>query len=66
MTLRAVRRFFDATDDAGPDVLLHSLADHLATRGPHLDVAAWRGQAVWMDALLDVIWASKSSRRGHC
>ena len=59
VTLRAVRRFFDATDDAGPDVLLHSLADHLATRGPHLDVAAWRAQAAWTDALLDVIWGEQ-------
>jgi putative nucleotidyltransferase with HDIG domain len=59
VTLRAVRRFFDATADAGPDVLLHSLADHLATRGPHLDVAAWRAQAAWTDALLDVIWGEQ-------
>jgi poly(A) polymerase/tRNA nucleotidyltransferase (CCA-adding enzyme) len=60
VTLRAVRRFFHATGPAGPDVLLHSLADHMATRGPNLDVAAWYAQARWTDALLDVIWGEES------
>jgi poly(A) polymerase/tRNA nucleotidyltransferase (CCA-adding enzyme) len=60
VTLRAVRRFFHATGHAGPDVLLHSLADHMATRGPNLDVAAWHAQAQWTDALLDVIWGDES------
>jgi hypothetical protein len=32
------------------------LADHMATRGPLIDVAAWQAQAAWMDALLDTIW----------
>jgi poly(A) polymerase/tRNA nucleotidyltransferase (CCA-adding enzyme) len=56
VTLRAVERFFRATGDAGPDVLLHMLADHMATRGPLIDLAAWRAQAAWIDALLDTIW----------
>ena len=60
VTLRAVRRFFHATGRAGPDVLLHSLADHMATRGPNLNVAAWYAQARWTDALLDVIWGEES------
>jgi putative nucleotidyltransferase with HDIG domain len=60
VTLRAVRRFFHATGQAGPDVLLHSLADHMATRGPDLDVASWLAQAQWNDALLDVIWGEES------
>jgi len=60
VTLRAVRRFFHATSQAGPDVLLHSLADHMATRGPNLNVAAWYAQARWTDALLDVIWGEES------
>jgi poly(A) polymerase len=60
VTLRAVRRFFHATGRAGPDVLLHSLADHMATRGPDLDVASWLAQAQWNDALLDVIWGEES------
>jgi poly(A) polymerase len=60
VTLRAVQRFFRATGDAGPDVLLHSLADHMATRGPNLNVAAWRAHARWIDALLDIIWGEES------
>jgi len=56
VTLRAVRRFFHDTGDAGPDVLLHVLADHMATRGPLLNVAAWRAQVAWVDAMLDIIW----------
>lgn len=60
VTLRAVRRFFQATGDAGPDVLLHSLADHMATRGPDLNVAAWRAQAAWTDALLGMVWGEET------
>ena len=56
VTMRAVQRFFAATDDAGPDVLLHLLADHMATRGPQLNVRSWIAQAQWIDALLDVLW----------
>jgi poly(A) polymerase/tRNA nucleotidyltransferase (CCA-adding enzyme) len=59
VTLRVVRRFFHATGQAGPDVLLHSLADHMATRGPNLDVPTWHAQAQWTDALLDVIWGEE-------
>ena len=57
--MRAVRRFFYATGDSGPDILLHSLADHMATRGPNLDVAAWQAQAHWTDALLDIHWGEE-------
>jgi poly(A) polymerase/tRNA nucleotidyltransferase (CCA-adding enzyme) len=60
VTLRAVRRFFHATGQAGPDVLLHSLADHMATRGPNLNGVAWYAQVKWTDALLDVIWGEES------
>jgi poly(A) polymerase/tRNA nucleotidyltransferase (CCA-adding enzyme) len=56
ITMRAVQRFFTATDDAGPDVLLHLLADHMATRGPLLNVRSWIAQARWIDAMLDTIW----------
>jgi putative nucleotidyltransferase with HDIG domain len=61
VTLRAVRRFFQATGQAGPDVLLHSLADHMATRGPNLNVAAWFAHTQWTDTLLDVIWGEESA-----
>jgi poly(A) polymerase/tRNA nucleotidyltransferase (CCA-adding enzyme) len=56
VTLRAVQRFFHDTGDAGPDVLLFLLADHMATRGPQIDIMAWIWQARWIDTLLDTIW----------
>ncbi|MEO7909254.1 MAG: HDIG domain-containing metalloprotein, partial [Roseiflexaceae bacterium] len=60
VTPRAVARFFHATGNAGPDVLLHLLADHMATRGPQINVAAWLRQAAWVDALLDTIWGKQT------
>jgi poly(A) polymerase/tRNA nucleotidyltransferase (CCA-adding enzyme) len=59
ITPRSVARFFRATAGAGPDVLLHMLADHMATRGPMIDGAAWRAHAAWVDALLDTIWGEE-------
>jgi poly(A) polymerase/tRNA nucleotidyltransferase (CCA-adding enzyme) len=59
VTQRAVARFFHATAGAGPDVLLHLLADHMATRGPRIKVAAWLAQAAWVDALLNTIWGEE-------
>ena len=41
-TRRAVYGFFRDCGDAGLDVLLLSLADHLATRGPHLLLEHYR------------------------
>ena len=41
-TRRAVYRYFRDTGDDGIDVLFLSLADHLATRGPHLIPSHWR------------------------
>ena len=39
---RAIYRYFRDTGEAGIDILFLSLADHLATRGPHLDLDQWR------------------------
>jgi poly(A) polymerase len=39
---RAIYRYFRDTGEAGIDTLYLSLADHLATRGPRLSLAAWR------------------------
>ena len=39
---RAIYRYFRDTAEAGIDTLFLSLADHLATRGPNLDLAAWQ------------------------
>ena len=44
-TLRAVYRYFRDTGDIAFDSLFFSLADHLATRGPDLDIDNWRQHA---------------------
>jgi len=51
-TSRAVYRYFRDTGDAGIDTLFFSLADHLATRGPHLDMAAWQEHAQMVEYVL--------------
>jgi poly(A) polymerase/tRNA nucleotidyltransferase (CCA-adding enzyme) len=61
VTWRALQRFFDSTEGAGPDILLHALADHMATRGPHLNPAAWYAQEAWTDAVLDIIWGEQAT-----
>ncbi len=38
---RAIYRYFRDTGEAGVDILFLSLADHLATRGPQLNLAQW-------------------------
>jgi poly(A) polymerase len=42
-TRRAIYRYFRDTGDAAIEILFLSLADHLATRGPHLEMAGWQG-----------------------
>jgi poly(A) polymerase len=44
-TQRAIYRYFRDTGEAGIDILFLSLADHLATRGPKLDIEGWREHA---------------------
>ncbi len=39
---RAIYRYFRDTGEAGIDILFLSLADHLATRGPQLNMAQWQ------------------------
>ncbi|MFC2005799.1 CCA tRNA nucleotidyltransferase [Chloroflexota bacterium] len=39
---RAIYRYFRDTGQAGIDILFLNLADHLATRGPHLNLSHWR------------------------
>ncbi|MBI5565836.1 MAG: HD domain-containing protein [Chloroflexi bacterium] len=41
LSRRAIYRFFRDTRDVGVDILLLSLADHLATHGPDLDQSRW-------------------------
>ncbi|MDP6141951.1 MAG: HD domain-containing protein [Dehalococcoidales bacterium] len=42
---RAIYRYFRDTGEAAIDALFISLADHLATRGPDLDMANWQEHA---------------------
>lgn len=41
-TRRAIYRYFRDTAEAGIDTLFLCLADHLATRGPHLNLSHWQ------------------------
>jgi putative nucleotidyltransferase with HDIG domain len=41
LTRRAMYRFFRDTQDYGVDILLLSLADHLATHGPDTELRRW-------------------------
>jgi poly(A) polymerase len=41
-THRAIYRYFRDSGEAGIDILFLSLADHLATRGPCLDLNGWQ------------------------
>jgi len=49
---RAIYRYFRDTGDAGIDTLFLSLADHLATRGPHLNLASWQEHAQMVNYVL--------------
>ena len=49
---RAIYRYFRDTAEAGIDILFLSLADHLATRGPHLKLANWREHTRLVDYVL--------------
>ncbi len=49
---RAIYRYFRDTGEAGIDILFLSLADHLATRGPHLSLAQWREHAQRVEYVL--------------
>jgi len=42
---RAIYRYFRDTGDVGIDTIFLNLADHLATRGPDLELEEWRGHA---------------------
>jgi poly(A) polymerase len=52
-TQRAIYRYFRDTGEAGIDILFLSLADHLATRGPNLDMAGWQEHTGIVEYVLD-------------
>lgn len=63
LTHRAIYRFFRATGAAGPEVLLHSLADHLATRGPQLRPEGWYAHLSWTGTLLELYYEAGETLR---
>ncbi|UCE98415.1 MAG: CCA tRNA nucleotidyltransferase [Dehalococcoidia bacterium] len=52
-TDRAIYRYFRDTDEVAIDVLFFSLADHLATRGLDLNIAAWRQHSNLVNYMLN-------------
>ena len=50
---RALYRYFRDTGDAGIDILYLSLADHLATRGPKLDISLWKEHTKEVEFILE-------------
>jgi len=52
-TLRAIYRYFRDTGKEGIDLLFLSLADHLAARGPALDITPWREHAAMAENVLN-------------
>jgi tRNA nucleotidyltransferase/poly(A) polymerase len=59
---RAVYRFFRDTGDAGVDVILHALADHLATYGPEALDDAWPRLVSVAGHLLAGYWEDEGGR----
>ncbi len=53
-TRRAVYRYFRDTGDAAIDTLFLSLADHLAARGPKLNMAGWQEHVKIVKYILDI------------
>jgi poly(A) polymerase len=51
-TRRAIYRYFRDTEGAGIDILFLSLADHLATRGPNLELVGYKEHARMVDYVL--------------
>jgi hypothetical protein len=48
---------------AAPDVLLHSLCDHLAARGPYLQLDDWTHHVLWTTAVLNEDWIARPEQR---
>jgi poly(A) polymerase len=57
LTRRAMYRFFRDTKDYGIDILLLSLADHLATHGPDTDLQRWVERLGLISQMFDVYFS---------
>ena len=51
-TRRAIYRYFRDCGEAGMDILFFSLADHLAVRGPNLNLSGWQEHAHLVEYVL--------------
>jgi len=49
---KAIYRYFRDTGEASIDIIFLSLADHLATRGPHLNLAQWQEHAQMVEYVM--------------
>jgi hypothetical protein len=57
LTRRAMYRFFRDTKDYGVDILLLSMADHLATHGPEVDLHNWVERLGLISQMFDVYFS---------
>ncbi len=57
---RAIYRYFRDTGDVGIDTIFLNLADHLATRGPSLELEEWKGHALSMTYVLEERFGEES------
>jgi poly(A) polymerase/tRNA nucleotidyltransferase (CCA-adding enzyme) len=62
LTERAIHRFFRDTGSAGPDVLVHDLADHMAASGPTIKPENWANHIAWSGILLEAHWGKPPER----
>ena len=56
LSSRARYRFFRDTRDAAPEVLLHSLCDYLAVKGPKVQPASWEANVAWTAEMLEALY----------
>jgi putative nucleotidyltransferase with HDIG domain len=59
---RAVYRFFRDSCDAGIDILLHALADHLATYAFETEGSDWQQQVALVARMLEYYWDGRAKR----
>jgi len=50
---RAIYRYFRDTEEAGIATIFLNLADHLAARGPNLELAAWQAHTRMANYILE-------------
>ena len=62
-TPRAVYRYFRDVEDVAIDTLYLSLADHLAARGPEIDMDSWRRHVGIVNHVLEVGTRAQSPER---